>query len=383
MQKLKRAAYVIVAAVVATVSLLSGWTVEHVNAAQVTSRSIKISSSVASATNVAYQVSFTIQTTGNVGGAVIDFCENTPIIGDACDNTSNSFLTGFSLNPTTSSLNGQTGITDFAIDTTNSTASKLILTRTAASVTAPLAVSFTLGNGTTDGVTNPSDIGGNPTGSFYARIYTYATTAAAQGHNTNTPTGYVDYGGIALALATVINITARVMEQLSFCVYKTACGDDPSFVIGHTVGTTTIIDDSAVDTQTANFSISTNANSGAVIRMKGDTLKDPQANDINAAGNSAITFVAGTENFGIRISTAGTNVTPTAPYNGGSGTQYALMTTGGGSSDITSTYGGQIADLTLPTNNSISTITFAATASVTTAAGTYTATQQLIATGTF
>ena len=367
--KIQRALYVALAVTLTTLSVVPGWVVQHASALQVTTRSIRIGTATPNANNVAYRIAFTTATTGNIGGIVVDFCSNTPIIGDAC-----TAPTAFDVNEGTTTIVNQTGITGLSIDAAT-TANKLILGRTASSVTAPQAAVIELGDGTTTGFHNPSAVG-----SFYARIYTYATTAAAQGHNQGTPTGYVDYGGIALSTAAVINITARVMETLSFCVYNATCGDDPSITIGHVVGTTTVIDDTAVDVADVTFSLSTNANGGAIIRMKGDTLKSG-ANDINAAG-AAVTFTNGTERFGLRMQTPGTNITATAPYNGAAG-DYGLVVTGGGADDVTATYGGQIAALSGPTNGSISTIRFAAAASNTTTAGTYTAAEQLIATGTF
>ena len=172
-----------------------------------------------------------------------------------------------------------------------------------------------------------------------------------------------------------ISITARVMETLAFCVFNASCGDSPNMTIGH--GANSILDATAVDTKTVSFSLSTNAQSGATIRLKGDTLK-AGSNSIAAAGSSAITFAQGTPDFGMRISTAGTNITATVPYNGGSGTQYAFNTT-----NTTGTYGDNIATLSGPVNSSTTTLTFAATAGNTTPAGIYTSSEQLIATGTF
>ncbi len=374
--KARRISYAIAAFSLATAAVFSG-IAEHVAAAQVTSRYIKMGNSNPGATNVAYKVAFTTSTTSNVRGIVVDFCSNDPIIGDAC-----TAPTGFNVNRATTSLNNQTNISGFSVYTSDATNNRIILVNAAGgSVSSGTAVSFELGNGTTNGITNPT----GTAGSYYARIYTYATNTAAQSHSTDSPTGYVDYGGIALSTAAVINITAKVMEQLTFCVYKSTCGDDPSFTIGHAVGTATIIDNSAVDTSPTNFSISTNANGGASIRLKGDTLKNG-ANSIAAAGAAAKTLIAGTENFGVRLSTAGTNITGVAPYNGGSGSQYGLDITsaaGDSTANVTSTFGGQIATLSGPVSNSVSTLTFAATASNTTPAGTYTAAEQLIATGTF
>src|SRR5262245_36639675 len=81
--KFQRALYVAFATILATVGLMSGW-VEQAAAAQITVRSIKISSSQPNANNVIYGVGFTTATTSNVGGIVVDFCSNTPIIGDTC-----------------------------------------------------------------------------------------------------------------------------------------------------------------------------------------------------------------------------------------------------------------------------------------------------------
>lgn len=384
----RRTLHVFVACMLVTATVFSSM-VQHVSAGQITTRSIKIGKSQASATNVPYRVAFSIPTSGNVGGIVIDFCENNPIIGDTCDGLDSE---GFNTNNSTVSLNNQTGITGFSVSTTGSDANTIVIGKASATSVSG-AVSFEFGNGTSNGFTNHDGFDGagtTPINTFYARIYTYATQAAAQSHNEDTPSGYVDYGGIAMSLAAVINITARVMETLSFCVYDATCGDDPSFTIGHAVGTTTVIDDSAIDTDTVNFSISTNANGGAKIRMKGDTLKTAGGgNDINAAGagtgTAATAFSAGTEAFGLRISTLGTNISTAAPYDGAAGS-YGLDTTTSDSdttTNVTGLYGGIIASLSGPVSNSVSTITFGATASTTTPAGTYTAAQQLIATGTF
>src|SRR6185436_12235167 len=107
----------------------------------------------------------------------------------------------------------------------------IILTRTGGAAAFSGALSFELGNGTTNGFTNPSG-----TGSFYARIHTYTTTGGATAHDEDAATGYGDYGGIALSTAAVISITARVQETLSFCVYEGggACGvNAPTITIGH------------------------------------------------------------------------------------------------------------------------------------------------------
>jgi len=75
-------------------------------------------------------------------------------------------------------------------------------------------------------------------------------------------------------------------------------------------------------------------------------------------------------------------MTAISPYDGAAN-NYGLVVSGGGTNDVTSTFGASIASVGAPVSNSVSTIMFAAQASNTTAAGVYTASEQLIATGTF
>jgi len=338
--------------------------VGHAAAAQLTSRSIQMSSSNSGATGTTYLISFTTATAAVLKSLVVDFCDNDPIIGDSTC----TLPTGFSVGTPTATQTGLPGTWTATSANTNRT---LILTNASnsTSVGASTAVAITLTTSTNPTTANHS---------FYARILTYVNSSGADSAATYTPGSegnYTDGGGVAMSTGTTISITARVMETLSFCVYNTSCGDNPSITLGH--GTNNILDSSAVDIKTVNFSISTNAQAGAIIRLKGDTLKSG-TNSIAAAGASAVTFSPGTPDFGMRISTAGASITPTAPYDGGTGTQYGFNT-----ANTTGTYGDNIAGLSGPVNASVTTLTFAATAGNTTPAGIYTASHQLIATGTF
>lgn len=344
-------------------------------AGQVTSRSITMSSSNASDTGVSYQIGFTTASTSTIKGIVVDFCSTSPIISDTCTAPS-----GFTVGTPTVTTSGapNTGLTgSWTAGSLNSGRTLTLINASGGSISSGTSVIFTLST-----VTNPST-----TGSFYARILDYTTTAGATSYTDTVPGTYVDYGGIALSTAAVINITAKVQESLTFCVYHSACGDSTSLNLGQTVGSQVILDNNAVYTAQDKFSVATNAQHGVVVNMKGDTLKFSTFS-INPAGTTAIAFVAGTEDFGMCVS-PGAGVTAIAPYldstatcaTPGGTTKYGLDVTSG--TNITSTYGQQIATLAGPSNTTVSTTTFAATASLTTTAGIYTAAEQLIATATF
>jgi len=376
--KIKRSAY-IATAFIATLAIgvpsLLGGSASAVTG-QLQSRSITMSDANGADAGVSYKVGFTSSAASGsytVKGIVVDFCSGDPIIGNStCALPSGFSLSGVTVDTTTAPDTGLGAGWSVTIANSNRT---LELTNATGAALNTTSVIFTIA-----GVHNPTAVNT----SFYARILTYNATAGATGYvagSENTGSAYFDYGGVALSTDMVVNITAKVMETLNFCVYPGAgsCGTDPSFTIGHAVGSATVIDSTAVDTTTIKWTLSTNANTGAIIRLQGDTLKSG-SNSIAAAGASPATITNGQAGggFGLYISVAGTNITKTSPYTGGSGSQYGLDT-----ANSTLTFGSQLAQLTAATNGSISTVTYGATAANTTPAGTYTATHQLIATGTF
>ena len=367
----RRALYVAAAVALVVVSMLSGFAGKAA-AGQVQQRSITMSSSNAGASSTSYHVVFKIATAGNVGGIVVDFCDNTPLIGD----TTCTVPTGFTVTATPTFTTTGTMGGGWSATQLNTGQVFLLSNSTPVNFAVNDTVDFTITS-----ATNPT----TDNHSFYARIVTYATSAAmSSGYTVSGTTraanpGGVDNGGIAMSTAKVINITARVMDTLSFCVYNTTCGDDPSITLGH--GANNVLDTSAIDTNVVNFSLSTNAQNGGFVRLKGDTLK-AGTNDIDPAGATPFTFTAGTEKFGVKVTTSGTNITAASPYNSATADTYGFDVTTAGD-NVTTTYGDLLATLTAPANNSVSTITFAAAASNTTAAGIYTAAEQLIATGTF
>lgn len=390
----------------AVMALLLGFTVTSAafpmvstDAVQLQSRTIQMSDSapsnagtgVGSGKNVVYKVSFTTtNTSSNIGGIVIDFCTDSPIAGDAC-----AAPTAMNTNRATTGIANATGMGTgaFAVTTADGTAgtnlNRIILTRSAA---APLTstVSFDLGNGTTTGFTNPST-----TGTFYARIYTYATQAAANAHVTANPTSYVDYGGIALSTTAAISITARVQENIQFCLSgvlpSANCGGTttPALTLGE--GSPAALSSSTVSNGNVYSQIATNASSGATVRIRnsnscgglsrngGSSCDIPPANGGNATTPG---LTAGNAGFGLAIGAASGTVV-SAPYNGVVGSNGFGMDSTSGTS-VTTTFGSTaFTTNSLPVNSTNNTWTFGATASNVTPSGIYTANIIAIATGIF
>lgn len=348
-------------------------------------RSITMSSSANAATNVRYSVSFKIGTTGNVGGIVIDFCTEDPIPTDTC-----TIPTSFNTNKATNTINNQVGISGVTIDTTNSTSKTLILTRTAASISAGTTVSFDIGVVATNGFTNPA----TTNTSFYARMFTYAATGGGSAYTSTVPGTYVDTGGIALTTTAQLVITSKVQEQLALCVYTGAnCGaGGTAITLGDANG---ILNTAHVYAAIGKFDASTNAANGMNIFANGTTLTSPQSNTIAAIGATALASSIGTEQFGFCVGTTGGSVTAATPYNDNN-TNCNAVTAGADTTsttkfgyDVTSspnmtTAGGmKIASSSAPSTTTSGKLIFMANIAVTTKAGVYTTTQTYIGIGSF
>lgn len=401
-EKLSRPASLAVAALLFSASLVPLLSRQSVSAyGLVTSREIKMSSSAAGATDATYDVSFATATAASLGGMVIDFCANSPIVGDTC-----TAPTGFNTNDAALVLANQSGVTDWAVDVADSTANQLTFTRTAAAVAAGVTISLDLGGaGASDGITNPTTA--NQT--FYARILTFTTAAGAQAYTSTAPGAeppLVDAGGIALSTASQITVTAKVQERLTFCVYTSAANyADCSAVSGSAVtlgDTNGVLSDAGpfVD-KNAKYNVSTNASSNVTIRAKGATLTSGSFT-ISQIGATAAASAAGTEQFGIctyRDTGGGSaGLTPAGPYDdgncsattqtagtatpGGAGTALFAYDTSTAGDNLTTTFGDTIATKT-PGAQSTGVLVFIGNISTTTEPGIYTATLTFIATGNY
>lgn len=385
-------------------------------------RNIRLSSSangtLTDGQDVTYRVGFKVaDDTQNIGGIVVEFCANTPIIGDSC-----TAPTGFDVDAANLAIANVTFITGFTVDVAESTVNKVVLNH-ATSINPGTAelIEFELGTAAAnDGIDNPE----NANTTFYARILTYTSATGADDYTstdidgpTNT-TPPVDAGGVALSTAAQITITAKVPEKLTFCVYTTGTGNDcttksgTAITLGDTNGV--LSDTGAYVDKNAKYTVATNALFDVVIRVKGGTLKTTpacpettgQSCSIDATGDPGAVSAPGTEQFGFctyvsNDTTPTATLTPTAPYNDSTDCATTTQTAGTGTpggagtptpatfaffndstAGTTSTYGDQFANKDAGTF-STGILVFLGNITTTTEPGIYTTTLTFIATGTY
>lgn len=354
-----------------------------VNAAQLEDRSIEMSTSTKAAT-ANYNIKFTAK--AGAGSAVIDFCDNSPLLGQSCGTS--GVLAGFSLASAT--VGG--GFTKDAA----STATKLVVTGTISAGTVTIPVT---------GVTNPSSAG-----SIYARIVTYSGTGATA-YVSATPGAHVDDGSVALSITDGIAVSGDVLESLSFCVSGAAIDDGcdttgnpaPTLKLGEDMGNGVIaLSPDTVSAKPVYTQITTNAVGGAIVSLKSSASDCGGLVRAGAADNAAGCGIkpalladvfsdatTGKALFGVKTSTAtdGTggegDYVPVGNYGN---TNYLMNFTSGAnpSTGVTSPYGDQFLTTSgAPAINKNMTLTFGAQAANNTPAGSYSASLSLIATGKF
>ena len=352
------------------------------SAAQITTRSVALSSSAKSATGVSYAFTFTTAES-TAGAVVIQFCSNSPLIGADC-----TAPTGF----TSAAATATGGAT---ISGTPSANKVIVTTNIEAGVN-----TFTLGT-----ITNPS-----ATGALYARVVTYLDASAAASYSTNGQTlgSSIDDGSMAIYINDNVNVSGAVLETLTFCVSGGVSGSPatnpiganctgtltaPTLVLGKTTSGVVALDSTEVSQGTIYTQLSTNAVNGVVVSLKSNATdcgglirsSDPAACDIKPAGITD-PIIAGEAKFGLKL---GANVSdPTdgdlvasTNYND---TDFQLNYVAGNGTGVTSTYGDPILSTSnKPANNRDMPITFGASVANNTPAGNYSAVLSLVATGKF
>lgn len=423
---LSRSSKIAAAAVIAAATILPVLAFRHANAGQVTDRTIKMTNSATGATSVTYDIQFEAATSTLTKSFVVDFCagNSSPLIGLACIAPG-----GFTIGAPTVTVPAtlQDGVTANTISGAW-TATALNAGRTLTLVDST-GVTPNVGDGirfTITTVTNPNDVhtvtGGLQVGTFFARILTYAdddddtngcTVAddnagcyAAAAENV-----YIDAGGIAMSTTNNLTVTARVQEQLTFCVYVGASSTTCALATGSSANipdATTPLSNTAVSinsgSQSTWFNVASNALSGVDVRMWSnngnqgllksgafyldafggyDSGDSSVGNDTSCVADSTTSSV---EQFGMRIE-EGAGVTPAGNYNCASGNHGwdVKLSTGTDTTGVGSTYGDIIASTAAPNDEtgSESQLEFAAKAALTSEAGVYQSILNFIATGKY
>lgn len=346
---------------------------QSASAAQLTDRSVQLSSSSKAATGVTYNFNFT--SSGTAGAAVILFCTGSPIILDTCTAPGGLSTAGATAG-------------DGATISGTPTGNKAVVTYSATGTTEQ----FTL-----IGVTNPT-----AAGTIYARVVTYDTAAHA---DTYTGTSYgdggnVDEGAVALAITDTIGVSGVVREELTFCVSGALITNNcasgltsTALELGETVGTGKALSSSAISTADVYTQLSTNALSGAVVRIKNTSNTCGGLNrvgettcDIAAAGASWATTAVGQAKFGVLVDDAGATdlANPLGALDAAAGSDYGSDHYALNQSGVVSTYGDPLLDTggQLAAGKVVK-LTFGASITPGTPAGRYNANLSLVATGTF
>ncbi len=243
----------------------------RVGAAELLLRNISVSSGLPGVVTT-HNYSFTIQSVAPLGSIAFLYCENTPVAFQPCDSPVGLDLSG-------AVLSTQTGNTGFIIDTVNSTANKLIITR-AAAAGAPVASTYSF-----SGIINPT----NAPHSEFIQLSTYSSTDG---------TGAVlDVGSVAYAVNQALDVSAYIPPFLNFCVGVTVALDCTS-TVGDSIDVG-IISKTAANSASSQFSTATNDPSGYVVYALGNTMTS--GNNIIPALSFPLPSVAGSSQFGLNL----------------------------------------------------------------------------------
>lgn len=277
--------------------LLASVPVSPVNAAQLTSRKVTISSSAVSAANTTYTFNFTPVASTAIKSVNIDFCTTA---SGSCNPVTPTGVpaglttTGAAISGTPSGLG--TGGTWTGTFTTNG---RLRISNASSAGTAGAAtIAFT-------GITNPS----TTNTSYFMRVTTYSDAAYT------TP---IDTGTVATSTANQITVSASVDETLTFCTGVS--GITTSSCTGATGTSANLgsLSTSTTGSGTSQMGVAANSNSGYAITVAGTTLTSG-SNTITGM-SSATTSAQGTEQFGMNLVANATPSVGQAPDGAGTAT---------------------------------------------------------------
>lgn len=351
-----------------------------VSADQLQQRSVELSSASVSAEGVTYRVGFTAR--NDAGAFVIDFCRNTPLIGQACEAPN-----GLSVSNVASNTAG------FTASSAGSSGTTIIVTG-AISEGAEIKVALA-------GITNPS-----VEGQLYARIITYEMAAQAQAYTAeDIGSGVVDSGSVAVAITPTIGVMGQVAETVTFCVSATEIGAQcanatpPNVRLGEKISANSdevalvpnVINESALYTQ-----VTTNALYGVVVRLKssatdcGGLIRAESGTcDIKPAVTTGLSAKANTALFGVKVASLADTGEANGAFQAAAGSpyrddQFKINYQAYNQGGVTGPFGDPFLDTNgAPASGKNLKLTFGATIGTDTPAGTYSTSLTMIAVGKF
>jgi len=236
-----------------------------------------------------YTASFTIDNSATIGSLSFLLCSNSPLQEDVCDIPGGLDVTG-------AQLTAQSGITDFSLFLPE--VNNMVLSRTPSVITAPLTVTLTFHD-----IVNPTD-----PGSYYVRLGAYSSSDA-----TGTA---IDYGGLAFAITSNLQISSYVPPYLTFCSAVTITAFDCSSASGDYINFGEL--DTAHSRQAdSQLLVATNAPNGYVMQVYGTTMTS--GNNVIAAITNGVGSQPGVSQFGINLranSVPSIGANPTGPGTG-------------------------------------------------------------------
>lgn len=240
-------------------------------AADLSSRSIRLSNSIAGQAGVTYQLAFTTASAGLLGSIAIQFCDEGPLPFTPCTTPPGFDASGAILATQT----GETGFSKYS----GSTANEIILTRPPALTFGGSAATYSF-----IGINNPSS-----NGPLFVRVLTYASSDAS-GSATDT-------GGLVAAINQAPNINAEVPPYLLFCLGESIANYDCNTATEpfSDLGTLGPLTTGAAQSQIV---VATNAGDGYTLWVQGSTM---------TSGNNTLppmtggTSQKGVSQFGINL----------------------------------------------------------------------------------
>ena len=355
-QILKQSALCSTAIILAVASLQFALLNQKAYAAQITSRSLTLSSTSPESANAttSYSFDFTVPTTGvAIQSFDVEICTTA---SGACT-TPTGFSSGSATVGSTTNLDDGNAVID------NSDVGILAVNNTGNATTPSNPVNVTF-----DNVQNPTTA--NQT--FFARMTTYSDDAYS------TP---IDSGTVASSTTEPIDLTGVVDETIVFCTGTSITGTNCGTVSGSTVDFGTF-SSATPSSGTSVMAASTNAVSGYAITINGSTLTCTTCSGTPtiAALGSQTASSPGTAQFGANLRNNATPNVGSDPSGSGSGNYTANY---GTTDQFRFVSGDDVASSGAATDANAFTVSYLVNIPGSQPAGTYTATMTFIATATF